>query len=185
MDNNIIAVSWSEYEQFGCVQCGCDYCYGTGISGGGTAPVICGECGIFFVVLVDGLEKSRIGFGNGEDGVPPYPTLQQHPRQGKPKHKYERPDVRPEVGEYWSPRGVGYDLSGFVKSKEAGERIVQIVEKIINKKPNTWLDYRPHEPTWIQVKFQKEDGFDLFKLNDLCKDGIITEEKIRQALKGG
>lgn len=92
-------------------------------------------------------------------------------------------NIKPKDGvEYWQPRGVGYDLAGFVKCKSAGERVVKMVEKVIGKTPKTWLDYRPHEPNWIQVKIQSEDGFDLKKLNELCKDGIITEDRLKKAL---
>lgn len=178
--NKLIAVSWSDYEKHGCVECGCEYCYNQGIQGRGTSPVTCGECGSGFVILADGLKVSAFGFG--EPAI--YPELQKHPREGTPKHKYVRPDIKPpNGGEYWAPRSIGYDLSGFVKCKEAGERIVKMVEKIIKKEPKTWLDYRKNEPNWIQVKFQKEDGFNLEKLYELCeKDGIITEEKINKAL---
>jgi hypothetical protein len=78
-------------------------------------------------------------------------------------------------------KGTG-DLAGFVKCKDAGERIVKMVEKVIGRPPKTWLDYRPNEPNWIQVKVQSEDGFDLEKLCKLCSDGIITEDKLREAL---
>lgn len=181
----LIAVSWSSFEESGCVNCGCDYCYSTGIQRNGTSPVICGECKTEFVILADGRVISGIGFGSPSF----HPELTQHPRAGTPKHKFSCPDIRPEAGgDFWYPRGVGIgrygpDASGFVKSKEAGERIVGLVEKIIGKKPATWLDYRDFEPTWIQVKFQALDGFDLEKLCSLCyEDKIITEEKIREAL---
>lgn len=177
----MIAVSGYSYERFGCVACGCDYCYSTGVTGGGSAPVKCGQCGEVFVILADGIGRSRIGFGSPAV----FPELQPHPRAGTPKHLYVRPDVKPEQGgEYWQPRGVGYDLSGFVKCKEAGERIVQMVEKVLAKKPDSWLDYREQEPNWIQVKIQEADGFDLEQLRLLCDDGILTEDKLRLALKG-
>lgn len=173
-----IAISWSEFDKFGCVKCGCEYCFSTGVQGGGTSPVKCGQCDEVFIILADGLDKSRIGFGSPAF----YPELQKHPRQGRPKHEYIRPDVKPDGGgEYWQPRGVGYDLSGFVKCKQAGERIIEMVKKVINKTPKTWLDYREREPNWIQVKIQAEDGFDLEKLCVLCKDGIITEQKLQDS----
>jgi hypothetical protein len=51
-------------------------------------------------------------------------------------------------------------------------------EDVLGKKPGTWLDYREHEPLWIQVKVQKED-VDLETLQNLTKnDGIITYDKI-------
>ena len=97
------------------------------------------------------------------------------------------PDVRPEgEGEYWQSRGVGFpDISGFVKSKQAGERINEMVNKVLGPTHRTHLDYREHEPTWIQYKFHREE-FDLEKLNKMSKEnnGIITESIIREcALK--
>jgi hypothetical protein len=58
-----------------------------------------------------------------------------------------------------------------------------MVERVISKTPKTWLDYRPSEPNWIQVKIQSEDGFDLEKLCSLCSDGIITEDRLKAALQ--
>ena len=43
----------------------------------------------------------------------------------------------------------------------------------------SWLDYRPSEPAWIQFKFQPSE-FDLEKLNSLASDGIITKEILKQ-----
>ena len=94
------------------------------------------------------------------------------------------PDIRPEgEGEYWSSRGPGYpDISGFIKSKQAGERIDAMVDRVLGTKNHkTWLDYREFEPTWIQYKFHK-DEFDMEKLDKLTKDNgyVITEEIIRR-----
>ena len=89
---------------------------------------------------------------------------------------YVAPDERPEEGEYWSSRGIGYDLSGFVKSKLAGERLLRMVKLVLeNDEPKSWLDYREHEPDWIQFKFQPEE-FDLEKLNKMAQNNndIIT-----------
>lgn len=96
------------------------------------------------------------------------------------------PDVRPDgEGEYWSSRGAGYpDISGFVKSKQAGERINAMVDKVLcTSEHKSWLDYRETEPTWIQYKFHK-DEFDMKKLDTLTKsnNGIITEDIIRQSI---
>lgn len=94
------------------------------------------------------------------------------------------PDIRPDgEGEYWQSRGVGYpDISGFVKSKQAGERIDEMVSKVLGGPIHlTHLDYREYEPTWIQYKFH-QDEFDLEKLNIMSKknNGIITESIIRE-----
>jgi hypothetical protein len=71
-----------------------------------------------------------------------------------------------EVFEHWAPRGIGTEsglpcfvtgerpefpgftpnISGFVNSKEAGERVVEMFDGLAR------LDFRPHEPQWIQVK---------------------------------
>lgn len=41
---------------------------------------------------------------------------------------------------------IGHDCSGFVRSKADGERVVRLF------KGHAYLDYRPSEPNWIQVK---------------------------------
>jgi hypothetical protein len=146
------------------------------MSGGGASPVTCGECNEHFLLLADGLTESPISFGE-ERFQPP---LVEHPRKGKWPHDFVRPDIRPKGidGEFWSPRGVGYDLSGFVQSKESGSRIVQMVREVIGVEPKSWLDYREKEPLWVQVKIQKEDGFDLEALSKICKDEVITKSKL-------
>lgn len=105
-----------------------------------------------------------------------------HPRKGIPPWHWEPKDVRPEEGEYWHSRGVGYDLSGFVKTKAAGERILAMVREVLGTDDcESWLDYRPSEPTWIQFKFQSSE-FDLEKLNKLSREAnnVITKEIIKQ-----
>lgn len=97
------------------------------------------------------------------------------------------PDVRPDgEGEYWQSRGPGYpDISGFVRSKEAGERIDKMVSEVLmNTEHQSWLDYRETEPTWIQYKFHK-DEFDMEMLDKLTKEnnGIITKEIIKKCSK--
>lgn len=97
---------------------------------------------------------------------------------------YVAPDKRPEEGEYWGSRGIGYDdLSGFVVSKLAGERLLRMVKLVLETdEPKSWLDYREHEPNWIQFKFQKEE-FDLEKLQSLAKanNNIITIDILKQS----
>jgi hypothetical protein len=102
----------------------------------------------------------------------------------KEEEKKVPPDDRPEIGEYFSPRGVGYDLAGFVRTKQAGERVIEMFKKVIGKNCGTWLDYRIHEPNWIQVKVQECDC-NLEKLHNLIieRKGIITEEMIKECKK--
>lgn len=95
---------------------------------------------------------------------------------------YVAPDERPEDGEHWTSRGIGYDLSGFVVSKQAGERLLRMVRLVLEKdETDSWLDYREKEPNWIQFKF-KPSEFDLNKLNELAKnnDDIITLDILKQ-----
>lgn len=73
-------------------------------------------------------------------------------------------------------------LSGFVKTKKAGERILAMVHEVLGTTEcKTFLDYRPSEPTWIQFKFQKEE-FDLDMLDALSRKngGVITKEIIEK-----
>jgi hypothetical protein len=171
----MIAVSFSEFNLYGCIYCGCEYVFNpTGISGGGGSFAQCGECGTHFYIVADGMKKSS--WVN-------CPAVQSHPRIGVLKHTFVLPDLKPaDEGEFFSPRGVGDDLAGFVKSKQAGERIIKMFESVLRRPVKTYLDYRKHEPTWIQVKVQKEDC-DLEKLCKLTKDGIITIDKIKQSIR--
>lgn len=179
----MIAISWSDYMKYGCPNCGCDSARGGHFSGGGTQQGTCRECGESFVILSDGVKQSAIGFGTDEkdekgEMVFEHPMLQEHPRKGTPWHAWVQPDPRPEYGEYWRSRGIGYDLSGFVKSKLAGERLLLMVKEVLLKSnPDSWLDYREHEPEWIQFKFQGHE-FDLEKLETLAKANgdILTKE---------
>lgn len=95
---------------------------------------------------------------------------------------YVAPDSKPENGEYWRSRGIGYDLSGFVVSKLAGERLLRLVKYVLNTDtPKSFLDYHEYEPNWIQFKFQKEE-FNLELLDKLAKenDNILNEAILRQ-----
>lgn len=190
------AISVSDYKKSGCINCGCDFCYNQrGISGGGVAPAKCGECQKEFIILADGMKKSTIGFGTDKkdekgETIFEYPILGEHPRKGIKKHKFVRPDVRPEnsIGDFCNPRGVGYDLACFVKSKEAGQRITDMINRV-NKEYNDkgfscWLDYRKKEPLWIQVKIQYPSELRASILSQLIRanGNIITEELIRQAI---
>ena len=181
----MIAVKFSEDDKYGCPNCGCDrwirdssYC---GNQVGGT----CKSCGIHYMIVHDSLTQDdiSISYGTGrkdKDGKDIFekPIIIPHPRKGIPKWHYETPDIRPENGEYWSSRGIGYDLSGFVKSKQAGERLLEMVKEVLGvDKPKSWLDYRDSEPDWIQFKFQKEE-FDLEKLDKMASENndIITKD---------
>jgi|WetSurMetagenome_2_1015567.scaffolds.fasta_scaffold56858_4 hypothetical protein len=186
-----IAISIADAEKWGCPYCGFRS-HTTPICGGGTIICNCGECKKTFAVLATGLNKSSIGFGNY------YPELQVHPRSGTPSHG--RPDNRPKNGgDFFSSRGCGLDcckcficgtndrdgkghtclnnISGFVQTKAAGERIVTMFSK------GAHLDYREYEPDYIQVKIGACDKhLDNLRLLDyLVRKGVITNGMIIKA----
>ena len=158
MSHKLVAVSATSFEQFGCVQCGCDYVYNSrGISAVGTELVKCKECDTEFIVLAYGFKKSTLGFGN----LVEYPELQKHPRTGTLKHRYVKSVMVPDA----------YDLVGFVKSKEVREQFLKMFSEIIfegNNKEGTycftsgkmtiWLDYRRNQTNWIQLKIGSYSG---------------------------
>lgn len=171
----MIAISRSDFNKYGCPNCGCTFAHST-MSFRGSSLATCGECKTGFVVLMDGY--SEVPFTIGEDKE--QPTISKHPREGLWPHDFVRPDIKPKGidGEFWYPRGVGYDLAGFVTCKVSGERIIKMIQEVIGHEPKSWLDYRISEPLWIQVKIQKEDGFNLQKLYTACKDGVITLDRL-------
>ncbi len=110
----------------------------------------------------------------------------------------DKQDERPKEGEFFMSRGIGLDVtpgcfvcggkrklynnvSGFMRSKDAGERVVAMFEN------GAWLDYRENEPNWIQVKVGACDKHldNLKRLHDLTKQekGIITAQIITEAGK--
>lgn len=96
-------------------------------------------------------------------------------------------DKRPEGGgEFWQSRGASsFDVSGFVVSKQAGERIMRYVRAILEKdETDTWLDWRKFEPNWIQLKFSAKE-FDCEMLDKLSREnnGVITVEIMKQCVK--
>lgn len=97
------------------------------------------------------------------------------------------PDSRPEGGgEYWASRGPSsWNVSGFVKSKLAGERLLRLVKYILETDDcYTWLDFREREPLWIQFKFSNKE-FDVQKLHEMAEanSDIVTEEILRKCVR--
>jgi len=193
----LIAVLGSEVNEFGCPYCG----YRSGsmpMSGGGGGIWTCGDCGGTCVVLADGVTKSPIGLGRGNDETV-YPELRDHPRRGIPKHG--RPDKKPEGGgEFFRSRGIGLDdctcficgthdrdgeghtmlnnICAFVQCKVAGERVVALFDQ------GARMDYREFEPDRVQVKVGACDKHrpNLELLNELTHqaDGVITKAMIEE-----
>ena len=100
--------------------------------------------------------------------------------------RYDPKDERPPVGEYWHSRGASsFDVSGFVSSRQAGERLLRMVKYILETdEPKTYLDWREFEPNWIQFKFSA-DEFDVEKLDEQARanGNVLTEQIVRQCVK--
>lgn len=190
----VIAVSFSEFQEFGCPYCG----YRSGhapISSCGAAVWKCGsnDCEKSCIILLRGTNQSTIGFKSKGEIV--YPKLQEHPFKGKAAHG--NVDKKPEGGgEFFHSRGIGNDftpgcficggehgfhdnISAFVQCKEAGERVVSMFKKGLTR-----LDYRKSEPDRVQVKIGacEKHGPNLVYLNELVAPGIVTEEIIKKAI---
>lgn len=190
----MLSILYSDFEQFGCPNCGCDAARGSCVSGGGLSSATCRHCGLHFEVRGSTVYSTCEYAAYPEDPENPRSeyVMEQairipHPRIGIPSWHWMPKDERPEEGEYWSSRGVGYDLSGFVRTKKTGERILDMVHEVLGtKKCKTYLDYRPNEPTWIQFKFDK-DEFNLDAIDKASRalGGIITKEIIKQCKLNG
>lgn len=94
---------------------------------------------------------------------------------------YDLPDEGPVEGggEKWKSRGPSsFDCSGFVHSKQSGERLLEMVKKVLGKQEcETWLDYRKREPEWIQFKFSANE-FDVDKLDEMVRanNDVLTQQ---------
>lgn len=102
---------------------------------------------------------------------------------------YDCQDSRPGVdnAEFWKSRGPsGFDVSGYVVSKEAGQRLLNMVDEVLGTKDHkTYLDWRKYEPNYIQFKFDANE-FDCEMLHNLSKsvDGerkYLTKEMLIKA----
>lgn len=87
--------------------------------------------------------------------------------------------------------GLNTNIAAFVRTKEEGAAVVEMFrindptcqQPIGNRYP-AWLDYRPHEPNWIQVKIGacQEHSKNLEKLYELTRtDCLINRNKITEA----
>lgn len=182
----MLAVRASEDIKWGCPNCGCDTWIRDSSFRSDQPAGTCRGCKLHYQILADDAVP-EVKYGTDRKDADGNTIMEtaifiKHPRKGIEAWHWEAPDVRPKYGEYWSPRGIGYDLSGFVRSKQAGERILDMVKEVLEvDEPKSWLDYRKNEPSWIQFKFQNSE-FDLEKLQKLVKEnkGIITIEIIKQ-----
>lgn len=190
----MISITSQEFDIFGCPNCGCDSAQGGSSSGCGRTTGKCRNCELRFEIRAEEITEDNedqygsVQYATGRTDENSKRVMEKafiipHPRIGVPAWHWEPEDIRPAVGEYWESRGPGYpDVSGFVKTKQAGERILAIVHKVLGaEKCKTFLDFRPSEPLWIQFKFHR-DEFDIDMLDDLGRENgnIITEEIIQK-----
>lgn len=68
---------------------------------------------------------------------------------------------------------LGYDLAGYVKTREDGELIVDLFQGLVK------LDYRPSEPNWIQVKVIVDNENQIYILDELITVVMINGDFIR------
>jgi len=81
--NRAIAVSTSEFHEFGCPCCGGIFGRSP-ISGGDTMLWECADFGTSALIVADGLSRSSIGVGGGANSEAYYPEVVDHPRRGQP-----------------------------------------------------------------------------------------------------
>lgn len=188
----MLAIKSNEYKKYGCPNCGCDRSDPDDSNKGGVFEAICLHCNLHFAVFPDTITSMncKVVYATGrrdKDGkeIREKPTLIEHPRKGMPFWHYESEDIRPEDidGEYWQSGMLGYYyLSGIIKSKFAGLRILGVVKSITGKEhPKSFLDYKDNHPDLIHFKFYR-DEFDLEKLHTMSKNlgDIITRELLNQ-----
>ena len=48
----MLSILYSDFEQFGCPNCGCDAARGSCVSGGGLSSATCRHCGLHFEVRI-------------------------------------------------------------------------------------------------------------------------------------
>lgn len=184
-----IAISLEDFEAFGCPYCGTTI-HRRHTSSGGTHHLSCGDsdCGRSFVIEVKEL-ISGMGFSSDDGNSYEHPIVRKHPRYGIPTTPFKAKDVRPEGmdADFFISRGVGYDLAGFVKSKEAGNRLLDKMKEVLETETlKSWLDFREREPSRIQLKIQSSE-FNLEKLDEMVSSNndILTTEILKSCkIKG-
>jgi len=59
------------------------------------------------------------------------------------------------------------NLAMFVNSKSDGEVVIEMLKELLGARIGSYLDYRPHEPNWIQIKLFEIDGINIEALDKL------------------
>lgn len=182
----MLSILYSDFRDFGCPNCGCDSADSDGVYCYGSTTVKCRHCGLTFELTSLFEKESTIKHpvrhldpsDENSKYVYEFAIKIPHPRKGIGKWKWAPLDEKPEEGEYFSPRFIGLDLPGFVKTKKAGERLLKMTKSVLGKEDiESWLDYRESEPDWIQFKFSSNE-FDLENLYEMIRanENVVTED---------
>jgi len=135
----MIAISSSDFEKFGCVNCGCDFVCSAKEFNSSTAIIVeCTECGTKFFIFADG--TTSISYSGNPDFLDydenEY-TLEvtEHPRKGIPKKNSTKKIIEGSCG--WSI-GLAKEhfVSYFVKDIETGKHIINFFDNLEKKDKN-------------------------------------------------
>lgn len=190
----MIAISKSDFYKNGCVDCGCESASFIYLDDD-FSKLTCAECRSEFIILNDGIVESEICHKTNKidsKGSPIFEhyKLQEHPRKNILKHLLVLPDIRPEngIGDFCFPRGISFTLSCAVKSKEAGIRITDMINRVNteynNKQFSCTLEYNDKCPLRVNVRIDyptKLKGIILLRLID-ANDQILTEDILRKTI---
>lgn len=187
--NKIVAITSEDQSRYGCPYCSFDK-YAVFQKGAGQRVCLCGACQKRYVVADD--SSVRITFSFGETGY--YPELIKHPKSISSIYKEE--ESRPVYGEYFTPNGIVHDwikgcfvcntgkemlrptLVGYVKSKEAGQRVVYM--HYLGFKYNEIRGGELHE---VEIGVCDHHLRCLEALKILVEDGVINRQRIDDIVK--
>lgn len=62
------------------------------------------------------------------------------------------------------------NLAMFVNSKSDGEVVIEMLKELLGARIGSYLDYREHEPNWIQIKLFEADGIDIETIDKNCSE---------------
>lgn len=62
------------------------------------------------------------------------------------------------------------NLAMFVNSKSDGEVVIEMLKELLGVRIGSYLDYREHEPNWIQIKLFEADGIDIETIDKNCSE---------------
>lgn len=132
----MIAISSSDFEKFGCVNCGCDFVYNVGDFTSSTVITVkCAKCGAEFTILTDGTTSvSHPEIFNPDilDHDDKYTLeVREYPRKGKQKKISTIKIVEGDYGMNAITKEAY--ISYFVKDVETGKHIIGMFDALKEK----------------------------------------------------